>query len=180
MRSTEYSWTPNNARRRVVTTLVAGTMAAAVALGVQTVGGSVAGAASPPTIHYFQKTITLKFTNASNQVVQGYPPVGGHVTENDVDYVGTHSHHAKKWTASDHLFCTVVTAPATADCFAEFSIGNSLIYADNFPVNLASSGLGSVPLVGGPGKFAGDTAKASSTSVGNTNNSDLTLVLHKK
>jgi hypothetical protein len=168
-------------RGRVVTTAVAGAMTAVVALGAQTLGASVvAAASSSSTLHYFQKTVSLKFTNPDNKVIQGYPPVGGHVLENDVDYVGTHSHHAKDWTASDHLFCTVVTAPATADCFAQFAIGSSLIYADNFSVNLASSGLGNVPFVGGPGKYAGDTVKAASTDVPKSNNSDIILTLHKK
>ncbi len=69
--------------------------------------------------------------NAADDVIQGYPPVGGHAREDDVDYVGNHSHHAKHPTMTDHLFCTVVTAPATVDCSAEFATGGSLmLYAD--------------------------------------------------
>jgi hypothetical protein len=161
--------------------MLTGCVTATMALGAQAQEGTVAGAAPTSTVlRYFQKTVTLQFSNADNKVIQGYPPVGGHVLENDVDYVGTHAHHAKKWTVSDHLFCTVVTAPATADCFASFALGDSLIYADDFPVNLASTSLGKVPLVGGPGKFAGYTGGATSTNVGNTNNSDLVLTLRRK
>lgn len=120
----------------------------------------------------------MTFTNASNTVIQGYPPVGGHVVEDDVDYVGNHAHHAAQATMTDHLFCTVVTAPATATCSFEFATGNSLLYADGISVNLAAS-VGTIPLSGGTGKFAGDAGSAASRPVGNGNNSDIVLTLHK-
>jgi hypothetical protein len=114
-------------------------------------------------------------------VIQGYPPVGGHVIENDIDFVGTHSHHAKRATTSDHLYCTVVSAPANADCFLEFATGSSLIYADNFPTNLAnSSATASVPINGATAKLAGDTGQVTITSIGNSNNSDVVISLHKR
>jgi hypothetical protein len=148
-------------------------------LGAYTLGGGLAGASSSPSpVHYFQKESMLTFTNASDTGIQGYPPVGGHVLEDDIDYVGNHTHHAAQPTMTDHLFCTVVTAPATATCSFEFATGDSILYADGISVNLASS-VGTIPLSGGTGKFSGDAGSAASSPVGSSNNSDIVLTLHK-
>ncbi|HEY1832331.1 MAG TPA: hypothetical protein VGG38_18995 [Acidimicrobiales bacterium] len=172
--------TPKPTGQRLGRLLLAGCASSTVLLGGLALSSGTAEASTPPTVlHFFQKELTLTFSNASGQVIQGYPPVGGHVTENDVDYVGNHSHHAKKWSVTDHLFCNVVSAPATASCFLEFATGGSLIYEDNVTVNLAS-GSGPLTIDGGTGEYAGYTGAVSSTTVGNTNNSDLVLTLHKQ
>jgi hypothetical protein len=159
--------------------LLAGGAAAAILLSPLALGGGAAGASTPPAVqHFFQKEATLTFYNASGQVIQGYPPVGGHVLENDVDYVGTHSHHAKNSTVTDHLYCNVVSGPATATCFAEFAIGDSLIYMDNLTVNLAS-GAGTLAVDGGTGTYAGYSGSVATSPIGNSNNSDIVLTLHK-
>jgi hypothetical protein len=146
------------------------------ALGEGPAGASSSSSSSP--LHYFQKESVLTFTNASDTVIQGYPPVGGHVLEDDVDYVGSHTHHAAQPTMTDHLFCTVVTAPATATCSFEFASGDSILYADGISVNLAAD-VGTIPLSGGTGKFSGDAGSVASSPVGSSNNSDLVLTLHK-
>jgi len=169
-----------HSRRRAAAMLaLAGCSLGASALGALSLAGGDAGAA-PATVvlHYFQKGGTSYFFNALSQPITGYPPVGGHVREDDVDYVGSHTHHAKSGTVTDHLYCNVVTAPATAACFAEFAVGSSLIYIDNATVNLAS-GAGTLPVDGGTGQYAGYTGTAASTSIGNSNNSDLVITLHK-
>jgi hypothetical protein len=155
-----------------------GCTAGAISLGSQAFSDGPAGAASTVVLHYFQKQTTLTFFNASGAAIQGYPPLDGHVKEDDVDYVGNHSHHAKQWTVSDHLFCTVVSAPASGDCFSEFAVGGALIYLDNFTVNLAAPS-GAISVDGGTGKFAGYTGSATITSIGNTNNSNVVITLHK-
>ena len=159
--------------------LSAGCAASTILLSALALSSGAAGASTSPTIlHFFQKQTTLTFYNASGQVIEGYPPVGGHVREDDVDYVGNHSHHAKHWSVTDHLYCSVVSAPATADCFAEFATGGSLIYADNLTVNLASSS-GTLAIDGGTGSYAGYSGTYSSTTIGSSNNSDVALTLHK-
>jgi hypothetical protein len=176
-----HSQTPNRSPRRSVIrrTLLAGCAGSAIVLSALGLSAGTAGASSSPIVlHLFQKQTTLTFYNASGQVIQGYPPVGGHVREDDVDYVGNHSHHAKHWTVSDHLYCNVVSAPATADCFMEFGTGDSLIYLDNLTVDLAS-GAGTLAVDGGTGKYTGYSGTVSSTTVGSSNNSDLVLTLHK-
>jgi hypothetical protein len=165
--------------RRPIRLLLGGCALSAIPLGTAVLGGGQAGASSSPkALHYFQKESVLTFTNASGDVIQGYPPVGGHVLENDVDYVGNHTHHATQPTMTDHLFCTVVTAPATANCSFVFGAGDSLLYADGISVNLASSA-GTIPISGGTGRFTGDAGTAVSTPVGNSNNGDIVLTLHK-
>jgi hypothetical protein len=167
-----------SAVRPVRKALLSGCVASTILLGGLALSNGSAGAATAPTtLHFFQKETALTFYDASGQVIQGYPPVGGHVREDDVDYVGNHSHHAKQWSATDHLYCNVVSAPATADCFTEFAAGGSLIYADNLSVNLASSG--TLAISGGTGKYTGYSGTYTSTTIGSSNNSDAVLTLHK-
>lgn len=170
--STRRAWRP-------VRLLLAGCVLSAIPLGAGALAGAGAGASSSPVpLHYFQKQSVLTFTNAAGDVLQGYPPVGGHVLEDDVDYLGTHAHHAARPTMTDHLFCTVVAPPATATCFVEFATGDALLYADGITVNLAAS-VGTIPLSGGTGGFTGEAGSAASSPVGNGNNSDIVLTLHK-
>jgi hypothetical protein len=173
---------PNRSTRRhpIRRVVLAGCAASTILLSALALSGGAASASTSSTVlHFFQKQTTLTFYNASGQVIQGYPPVGGHVREDDVDYLGNHSHHAKRWSVTDHLYCNVVSAPATADCFAEFATGDSLIYADNLTVNLASSS-GTLAIDGGTGRYAGYSGTYSSATVGSSNNSDVVLTLHKR
>jgi hypothetical protein len=165
-------------RRCSVRRAASGCTVSTILLGALALSSGAAGASTSPTIlHFFQKETALTFYNASGQVIQGYPPVGGHVREDDVDYVGNHSHHAKHWSATDHLYCNVVSAPATADCFTEFAASGSLIYADNLSVNLANAG--TLAIDGGTGNYAGFSGTYASTTIGSSNNSDAVLTLRK-
>jgi hypothetical protein len=157
---------------------IAGCAVNALSLAGLALIGAPAGAASASALHLFQKAGAPVFTNATNQVLQGYPTIGGHVTENDVDYLGTAKRHASHPTATDHLFCTVVTAPATADCYISFAVGTSLLYVDDASIDLASS-FGTITITGGTGKYAGYTGTIVSTTVGKTTNANLVLTLDK-
>jgi hypothetical protein len=164
-----------------VAAALAATLAATLAGTLATQAPSAAPAGAAPSsivLHLYQKSGVTTFYNASNVVIQGYPPVGGHVKEDDEDFVGNHLHHAKRSTVTDHLYCTVVSAPANALCFTEFATGSSLIYSDNAPINLAASS-GPIPFDGGTGQYAGYSGQVLSTSIGNSNNSDLVVTLHK-
>ena len=173
---------PRHQRRQVGATIVLAACAlASTSLGALTLGSESAGAASTTVIlHFYQKQTALTFYNASGVAIEGYPPVGGHVREDDVDYVGTFAHHANKVSVSDHLYCTVISAPANATCAYEFAIGGSLIYADDLHGNLASSSpTTSFPVTGGTGQYAGVTGTSVGTSIGNTNNSNIVITLHR-
>jgi hypothetical protein len=167
-------------RRLGLRAVMVGCAAASISVGALTsIGGNAGAAPASVTLHYFQKETAMTVYNAANEVIQGYPPVGGHLRQDDVDYVGSHSHHARNWTVSDHAYCTVVSSPATADCFTEFAVGGSLLYVDNVTLNLEASFL-SAPVSGGTGKFAGYKGTLKIADVGETDNSDLTISLHKK
>ena len=160
--------------------LIAGCASGTLSLSAQAFMAESAGA-NPATmvLHYFQVQTALNFYNAANAVIHHYPPLGGHVREDDVDYVGDQAHHAAKWTVSDHLFCTVVSLPATARCFGQFAIGDALIYADNFTINLGPASDGAISVDGGTANFAGYTGSITETSIGNTNDSDVVITLQK-
>lgn len=166
---------------RAMRAVVAGCAAGSLMLGVQAFSGEMADAA-PGTmvLHYYQVQTALTFYNASNVAIHHYPPLGGHVKEDDVDYVGNQASHAAMWTVSDHVFCTVVSMPANAKCFAVFAAGGGLIYADNFATNLAVDD-GTIQVDGGTGSFAGYTGSLTDTTFGNTNTNDSVVVitLHK-
>ena len=164
---------------RAVRTLVAGYAAGSLILGAQAFNGEMADAA-PTTmvLHYYQVQTAGTFTNAANVVIHQYPPVSGHLIEDDVDYVGNQSSHAATWTVSDHVFCTVVSMPANAQCFAVFAAGDGLIYSDNFSTNLAGNH-GTIPVDGGTGRFTGYTGSLTDTTLGNRNDSLVVISLHK-
>jgi hypothetical protein len=175
------STTPQRLRRHLGATLVvASCVLASSSLAVGFDSGS-AGAARAATktvvLRYYQVQSSLTFYNAANVAIQGYPPVGGHVREDDVDYVGNHTTHASKVSVSDHLYCSVISAPANATCAFEFAVGGSLIYGDDLHGNLASSS-DTFPVTGGTGKYAGLTGTAVGTPIGTTNNSDIVITLH--
>jgi hypothetical protein len=172
---------PKNPARfgRAMRTLVAGCAAGSLMLGVQAFSGEMAEAASATMVlHYYQVQTDLTFFNASNVAIHHYPPLGGHVKEDDVDYVGSQASHGATSTVSDHLFCTVVSMPANARCFAVFAAGDGLIYADNFATNLAANN-GTIRVDGGTGRFAGYTGSLTDTTIGNTNNSVVVITLSK-
>jgi hypothetical protein len=171
-------------RRRGLTVGLAVALGGSLGLGAGVIGVSQAAAGasgkspSSTVIHLYQVQSSQTFYSASDAVIQGYPPVGGHVKFDDVDYVGNHSHHAKAWTVTDHTFCNIVAAPATANCYYEFASGDSLIYVDNITIDLASSATSdSFHIDGGTGRYAAYSGTVAATVVGN--NSDLVLTLQK-
>lgn len=164
---------------KVMGALVAGCAASSLALAAQASSGEIASAApSTMVLHYFQLQTSLNFYNASDVLVHGYPPLGGHVREDDIDYVGDNTSHAATWTASDHLFCTVVKMPPTGQCFGQFAVGGSIIYADDFTLPLGPGG-SVVHVDGGTGQFEGYTGTITETPIGKTNDSDVVISLHK-
>jgi hypothetical protein len=164
---------------RAMRLLVAGCAAGSLLAGFQSIGAEMADAA-PATmvLHYYQVQTALTFSDASNVVVHHYPPLNGHVLEDDVDYVGNQSSHATTWAVSDHLFCTVVSMPANAKCYAVFAGDDGIIYSDNFAVDLAGNG-DTIPVNGGTGRFAGYRGSLTSTTIGDTNDSVVVISLHK-
>jgi hypothetical protein len=137
----------------------------------------VAAPASAKTIalHYFSKQVSAKFTDAAGHPVNpNKPPVAGDVFDfNDVDYVGNHKHHAKHWTASDHLRC-VFTSSTAATCDGQVAIGGSMLLANGIHPNFGANP-SRFTLNGGTGVFQGGHGTLTSVNIGKTNNADITI-----
>jgi len=149
-----------------------------VMAGLALAGSPDAGAAGS-TLHFFSKVSYQSITDANGKPVpsSASPAAGDVFVTDDLDYVGNHTHHAKNWTVSDHLVCSLTDSSGDAICFGEFAVGGSMLYADGASVNLAGNNV--VQLTGGTGAYRNITGgTVTSTQVGKTNNSDVTIVLH--
>jgi hypothetical protein len=138
-------------------------------------------ASAATTLHFFDKQVSSIFKGPGGQPLGpgATPTVGDSFDNTDLDYVGTHKHHAKTWTASSHLVCTFtsITGPmsGTATCDGQIAIGGSMLLAENAKVSFSNSPTVVVSITGGTGKFRGAHGHVKSTSIGNTNNSDITI-----
>lgn len=140
--------------------------------------GPVSAGAAPSTLHYFQKSTFEAITTATGTplAADATPAAGDVLEDSDLDYVGTHAHHAKNWTASDHLVCSITNSTGGATCFGEFAVGGSLLFADGVSVNFSGT-TDRVPITGGTGAYQGVTGTVTSTEVGSTNNANVTITL---
>jgi hypothetical protein len=135
--------------------------------------------AKSQTLHFFQQSVTNEFFNAAGKTIQLNPPQtvpvkGDRLDGTDLDYVGTGAHHAKHWTASDHLSCTFTATGAVCD--AEIAVGGSLLLGTDVPVQF-SAGPIVIKLNGGTGVFKGAHGTVTAVTIGNTNNGNLTIKL---
>ncbi|HEY2604060.1 MAG TPA: hypothetical protein VGI67_21055 [Thermoleophilaceae bacterium] len=143
-----------------------------------------AGAAT--TYRFFSKQTSQQFLDPSGKPItdpNAQPVAGDQFISTDLDYVGNHKHHAKHWTVTDHLACTITSTTPTgalALCNGQFAIGGSLLIAENENVtfNFASASTTVVPVNAGTGKFRHAKGTVRSTDIGNSNNSDVVIKLH--
>ncbi len=154
---------------------------AALIVTVGLAGLCAPGAGAKVTVlHFFQRQMTNAFYNAAGKPIDLNPPQtvpekGDRLDTTDLDYAGTGADHAARWTASDHLAC-VFTATAVATCDAEIAVGGSLLLATDVHVQF-SAGPIVVALNGGTGSFAGAHGRVIATSIGSSDNSNLTVKL---
>jgi hypothetical protein len=152
------------------------------------IGLSSPAGASTKTLHYYSVQQTASVTTPTGQELgpNDAPAVGDILDSTSLDYVGTHAHHASKSTASDHIDCVFLNSPQSdsqsgqAKCSGQFAIGGSLILATNIVVTLANNGIGPVTINGGTGPYKGAKGTVVSKGVGNSNNSDNTIVLTRQ
>jgi hypothetical protein len=151
--------------------VVSALLPALVIAGVAT--ASASGKGSTITLHFWQKSRPVSPT--------GRPVVGDIFVSTDRDYVGNHRHHAKQWTATDHIRCVFQnlpsTGPATALCDGQIAIGGSMLLAEHVTATISQTST-SVPITGGTGKYRGYHGTAKSTSVSQTAN-DFTIVVRR-
>lgn len=153
---------------------------AAVLAGLLSLGLSAASAsAKTTTLHFFQKSTSSTFLAADGTPTQppsatSPPAIGERFLVTDELYVGTHTRHAKAFTATDHLACTITTDTGAATCDGQIAIGGSMLLAQNVTVNLAGAST-VVTINGGTGRYLHARGTATSVSVGTTPNSDFTV-----
>jgi hypothetical protein len=168
--------------------IAAATLVCALSVVAVLVATSASARTSTITFHFFEKAVSFKITDAAgNPITPGAnftPAVGDVFVSTNLDYVGNHKHHAKKYTATDHVRCVFETAPtatnpmATALCDGQIAIGGSMLLADQVTATLTQTTT-AAPINGGIGKYAGYHGTAKAVGIDNTNNSDFTIRVHK-
>ena len=155
--------------------------AIAVAAALATMALVAASAsAKTTTLHYFSKSVSVKFTDAAGDPVNpsaSNPPAAGDVFDAiDRDYLGNHKHHAKHWTATDHLRCVFENANS-ATCDAEIAVGGSMLLANGIHPDLGSNPA-TYALNAGTGVFYGARGTLTAAAIAKTNNNDFTIKIH--
>lgn len=162
-------------------------IASAVSVGGGLAGGGAAAAATSAAspvqvLHFFSKAQAMTFSTAAGKPFSpsksATPAAGDEIESTDLDYVGNHLRHAARWTASDHLICTV---PGKGDpvCDAQIAIGGSMILLRGLATPAAESRFA---ITGGTGQFKGETGSLVGVSIDPKfadSNSDLTITLHR-
>jgi hypothetical protein len=159
--------------------LVRQAIAAAVAVATMALAAAPASAKTT-TLHYFSQSVSVKFTDAAGNPVNpsaSSPPAAGDVFEAiGRDYLGNHKHHARQWTATDHLRCVFENANS-ATCDAEFAVGGSMLLANGIHPNLGSNPA-TYALNAGTGVFHGVHGTLTAAAIAKTNNNDFTIKIH--
>jgi hypothetical protein len=156
---------------------------AAGACGAVAFGAGVSSATSSShteVIHLFTKAQSFTYTTAAGKVVT-HPPqtpqAGDHVDATNLDYVGSATDHAKKWTDSDHEIC-FFTSSHGGSCYGQIAIGGSMILARG---PLSPSPNDTLHVYGGTGSYEGATGTAVAVDLhphSPTSPSELTVTLH--
>jgi hypothetical protein len=135
--------------------------------------------AKTTTLQFFQKSTSQKFVGANGKPTAPFGPshhakAGDSFIGTDLDYTGSHKHHAARPSASDRLTCKLINANGLAKCHGVITIGKSMLFADG-TVNL--QGNANIPITGGTGVYAHAHGTTKSVSIGNTNDSDFTVTV---
>lgn len=163
---------------------IAVAVTSALCVGVGLAGRGAAGAVSSSAssvqvLHFFSKSQTMTFSTAAGKRFspsKAHPPApGDEIESTDLDYVGTQLHHAARWTASDHLLCTV-PAEGHPVCDAQIAMGSSMILLRGLATPATTS---TFVVTGGTGQFAGVTGSLVSVNLGDSPNGDLTIRLRR-
>jgi hypothetical protein len=132
------------------------------------------------TLHLFSRRTSSTFlTPQGKPLPPNTPPAAGDVTDStDVDYVGSHQHHAKAPAGSDHLRCTIISfaaAGARGVCDGQIAIGGSMLLVNHETVALSDSATLVFQINGGTGIYRHAHGKIITTNIGNTGNSDFEI-----
>jgi hypothetical protein len=151
----------NRSVRTAAAVLGAGVLATPLAAGAMLATGAVDASAArvhAETLRYYQVAGPTRFYNAGWKAINVNPPqtlpkAGDSFDVLDTDYAGSFSHHAKRWTMTDHLTCTFSSAD-NAVCDGQFASGGSLLLVNHVAI-VPSENTFHVPISEGTGAFAG-------------------------
>lgn len=138
-------------------------------------GGAQRGAGKTITLRFYSVVTSFTYTRADGTVVQRppqAPSAGDQMEIVELAYKGTHQNHARKWSITSHTVCVFKSAKGAPTCDGQSAVGGNQMLFFHTPAD-------SAPIVsGGTGRYAGATGKAAMTEIANTNNSDVTVVVH--
>ncbi len=146
---------------------------AACAIAALAIAAIPATASKTVELRFFSQLESAKLTDAAGNPVDRPPQPGDKLGVTDRDFLGNHKHHAKRYTATDHLSCVVVDSN-TGLCDGQFAIGGSMLLVEHMTLNVAAS-TSSFRITGGTGRYKGAKGTAVSTNVGD--DSDIVIRL---
>jgi hypothetical protein len=161
---------------------------AVAALAAAAVPALARGSAKPSQRHagktvvfrFYSVTASFTYTTAAGKVLAQppkTPAAGDRLDITDLDYKGDHTHHAKRWTVSDHTQCVFGATPGDAPtCYGQAAIGDGELLLFTTPGG--PGGGGKTVVSGGTGRFAGATGTVEMSEIGDTNNADIVVTAH--
>jgi hypothetical protein len=157
-------------------TAMGATTALLLAISVGQLSASASGTSKRLT--YFEKNSSFSYTSPAGVVQQGPPEAapqpGSQIEFSDLNYSGTHTHHARAWSASDHFVC-VFSATGVPTCNGEIAVGSSMLIIKG----TGGQGTFSIPIVSGTGSYLGYRGMLKVADIGQTANADLVVVVSK-
>jgi hypothetical protein len=142
---------------------------------------AVGSGAAGTTLRFYNVQETVTATDAAGTPLPNggngaTPQAGSHLAYTGLDYVGNHARHASKPTASNHLSCVFVTA-ASLTCDAQVAVGGLLLLGNDVTATLTSSGVSSIPINAGTGRYRDARGAITVTPVSGGPNADITINL---
>lgn len=104
------------------------------------------------------------------------PLPGSRIAYTGLDFAGNHQRHASKPTASNHLACTFMTSTSLT-CNAQVAISGLLLLGNDVTATLSSSGVSTIPINAGTGKYRNARGTITVTPVRGGPNADVTIML---
>ncbi|HEY3612975.1 MAG TPA: hypothetical protein VGK92_04685 [Gaiellales bacterium] len=156
------------------------TLAVLATAAVPALAGATATHAQRRTtlvLRFYSVTTSFTYTTAAGKVLAqppDHPAAGDRLELTDVDYKGSHAHHAKRWTASDHTLCSFGAGGGAPTCDGQAAIGGNQLLL----FHTAGGGQGGPTVVsGGTGRYAGATGTVDMTEISGTNDSDVVVTV---
>jgi hypothetical protein len=156
------------------------TLAALAAAAVPALAGDAAKHAPRTTtlvLRFYSMTTSFTYTTAAGKAIAkppDHPAAGDRIELTDLDYKGSHAHHAKRWTASGHTLCIFGADGGAPTCDGQAAIGGDQLLLFHTP----GGGQGGATVVGGgTGRYAGATGTVDMSEIKGTNDSDVIVTV---